>query len=233
MFMWEWRSIKPNELSTSIIRNGILVVSDAISFVIHELRFFSCPTDLHDSRGDDCRLIKPNASVNTESTSNGLKGKGITSSSESIGWDLKVLRDIIGVEKGVKVTSINHFVGHLTILLSNCVWEEKTMFEKDQIHFSSEFLLKMCRMTKRKEIKFTGKQINPFYFSQFCLHKTIWFLHYFQVLTQVIERPFCTEADLFFSVVLFFSPRFEFDQRMHRHQVKLLIYHTLVFTWKW
>lgn len=72
--------VVPDQLSTSVVGDGVLVVSDAVSFVIQEFAVFGGPSDLHDTRSDNQSFVEPSPVRHLECASDAFERRHVASS---------------------------------------------------------------------------------------------------------------------------------------------------------
>lgn len=108
--------IEPDQISAAIVGHGMMIVTDAVAFVIHEFRLFRCPADLHDAVGDDQHFVVPDASVDVVRASNALERDGVTASFETIGAKLEIFAHVLIVQDDVDMPVVDVLVRRPSVI---------------------------------------------------------------------------------------------------------------------
>jgi len=71
--MCKTRSVIPNQLSTAVISDGILIIANTISLMVEKLAILRGPADLHDTSCNQSGLVVENTITHLESAANAFE----------------------------------------------------------------------------------------------------------------------------------------------------------------
>ena len=121
--------VEPNQISAAIVGHGMVIVADAVAFVIHELRLLCCPADLHHAIGDDQYFVVPDAGVDVVRASNALERDSVTASFETVGAELQIFAHVFIVQDDVDVPAVDGLVRRSSVLENEHVVQQPLSVE--------------------------------------------------------------------------------------------------------
>jgi len=118
---WSALGFVPDQVTASIVSQGILIVTNSVSFIVEELAVFGCPADLHDSWSDDQGFVVPDAMIGLKSAANTFKGRSIATRFQSVGRDFQIFTDVLTVQHDVDGIGIRRFVSERPTFVDNWI----------------------------------------------------------------------------------------------------------------
>ena len=97
---------EPDEISTSIVRDRMMIIANAEAVVVHELGLFGGPADLHHAVGDNRHFIVPNIGIDVIRASNAFERDRITACFETVRANFQVFTDILIIEHDVDMMMV-------------------------------------------------------------------------------------------------------------------------------